>query len=91
MFIFISLLIQIVIHHILSVLSLKFATLTSILSKQGRHHRMTFPLLNFDGGYFDGKKDDFLKFVDDTIKRMCVQELQVKKFSLKFENFLTVT
>ncbi|XP_058204366.1 putative F-box/LRR-repeat protein At3g28410 isoform X1 [Rhododendron vialii] len=84
-----------IIHHILSLLPTEDAVCTNVLSKTWRRIWSTFPVFDFrlvDGKYFDKhgiedwdaetSKDDFLSFVEESLKRRLVQDFSIDKFQM---------
>lgn len=84
---------DVLIQHILSFLPTKQVVQSTILSARWKHMWTTFPILRFDGSYFDSKlwRSDFKKvleiqakvdFVEKTLQSHRRQRLSINKFTL---------
>ncbi|KAE9465707.1 hypothetical protein C3L33_02414, partial [Rhododendron williamsianum] len=84
-----------IIHHILSFLPTEDAVCTNVLSKTWHSMWSTFPVFDFrlvDGKYFakhgiedwdaETSKDEFLSFVEESLKRRLVQDFNIDKFQM---------
>ncbi|CAM8930171.1 unnamed protein product [Rhodiola kirilowii] len=77
------LLLESLLHHILSFLSAKDAARCSVLSKRWRHARETSHIVDFDQRCFVGPSNDrFQKFVDNYLLRMLEQKHIIGIFRL---------
>ncbi|KAI9184932.1 hypothetical protein LWI28_002593 [Acer negundo] len=89
-----------IIHHIMSYLSTQEATQTCVLSKRWNHLQTSFPILDFDLIYFEEKDlttwrkerktyniNEFIRFVDSSLLRLCEVKVSVQKFRLSMSVF----